>query len=226
MALFDRRFREIHHALSASFWNVKGDIQTISSWVEFLNQRLQEQEAVIDEQRRMLGEFRLQMGQDMADVKAQLRWMPKSREEIKEIVDLHYSMEVVGKVRDLSERLLTLEARSPNDGLKSQILALKERLEGLQKPQKVNFKEKLLKKISQNSKDYIKGIILGLIRKYEKIGALQLREMVVEEQGLCSKSSFYRLLEEIEEMDEIEILQKGKQNFYAAKTVTKHAAMK
>ena len=226
MALFDRRFREIHHALSASFWNVKGDIQTISSWVEFLNQRLQEQEAVIDEQRRMLGEFRLQMGQEMADVKAQLRWMPKSREEIKEIVDLHYSMEVVGKVRDLSERLLTLEARSPNDGLKSQILALKERLEGLQKPQKVNFKEKLLKKISQNSKDYIKGIILGLIRKYEKIGALQLREMVVEEQGLCSKSSFYRLLEEIEEMDEIEILQKGKQNFYAAKTVTKHAAMK
>jgi len=226
MVLFDRRFREIHHALSASFGNVKGDILNVSSWVEFLNQRLQEQELVIEEQRRWLYELRLQIGQDMADVKAQLRWMPKSREELKEIVDLHYSLEVVGKVRELSERLQSLEARSPNEELKSQILALKERLEGLPKPKKANFKEKLLKKISQNSKDYIKGIVLGMIRKYEKIGALQLREMVVEEQGLCSKSSFYRILEEIEEMDEIEILQKGRQNFYAAKGVAKHAALK
>ena len=51
------------------------------------------------------------------------------------------------------------------------------------------------------------------------MSALQLKEMVVEEQGLCSKSSFYRILEEIESLDEIVTIKKGKEKHYMAKKI-------
>lgn len=59
-------------------------------------------------------------------------------------------------------------------------------------------KDKLIKKVSQNSKEYIKKAILSLIKKYEKISGTQVKEIIVDEQNLCSRSSFYRLLDEIE----------------------------
>jgi len=43
--------------------------------------------------------------------------------------------------------------------------------------------------------------------------------MVVIEQGLCSKSSFYRILEEMELLEEIEVARRGKENFYLYKAV-------
>ena len=46
--------------------------------------------------------------------------------------------------------------------------------------------------------------------------------MVVEEQGLCSKSSFYRLLDEIEEEPEIGVMKKGKEKHYIAKIQKKN----
>jgi len=79
------------------------------------------------------------------------------------------------------------------------------------------LKEKILRRISRNSKDYIKGVIRGLIFKYGKISALQLRDIVVEEQGLCSKSSFYRLLDEVETDEGIVMEQEGKEKEYFAK---------
>ena len=87
---------------------------------------------------------------------------------------------------------------------------------------KATIKEKIIKRITKNSKDYIKSIILSYIKKYGKITALQLKEMVVEEQGLCSKSSFYRLLEELEEEPEIGVLKKGKEKHYIAKVEKKN----
>lgn len=56
-----------------------------------------------------------------------------------------------------------------------------------------------------------------MIHKYEKISAHQLREMIVEEQGLCSKSSFYRILEEIEELSDISTVWQGKEKSYLTK---------
>ena len=88
-----------------------------------------------------------------------------------------------------------------------------------------NLREKLLKKITKNSKDYLKNMLVSMIHKYEKISAHQLREMVVEEQGLCSKSSFYRILEEIEEISDISTVWEGKEKTYLVKvkaTLQKH----
>ena len=68
---------------------------------------------------------------------------------------------------------------------------LKSRLEKLEQ-KKAIIKEKIIKRITKNSKEYVKSIIISYIKKYGKISALQLKEMVVEEQGLCSKSSLRR----------------------------------
>ena len=60
-------------------------------------------------------------------------------------------------------------------------------------------------------------MILSYIKKYEKISAFQLREMVVEEQNLTSKSTFYRIMEEIESLGEISIIRQGKEKLYLVK---------
>jgi hypothetical protein len=63
----------------------------------------------------------------------------------------------------------------------------------------------------------VKSVILSYIKKYERISALQLKEIVVDEQNFCSKSSFYRLLEEIEELDDIGVVKQGKEKQYISK---------
>ena len=65
----------------------------------------------------------------------------------------------------------------------------------------------------------MKSVVLSYIKKYERISALQLKEIVVDEQNFCSKSSFYRLLEEIEALDEIGVIKQGKEKHYIAKSM-------
>ena len=77
-----------------------------------------------------------------------------------------------------------------------------------------NLKEKIFKKITRHSKDYVKSMLISLIKKYNKISGLNLREIVVEEQGIVSKSSFYRLLTEIEEDEGVNVVQEGKEKHY------------
>jgi len=74
-----------------------------------------------------------------------------------------------------------------------------------------NLREKILRKIIKSSKDHVKNLIKNLIIKYGQISALHLREIIVEEQGLCSKSSFYRILEELETDEDISVMHDKKE---------------
>ncbi|MDP7323438.1 MAG: hypothetical protein QF632_01605, partial [Candidatus Woesearchaeota archaeon] len=95
-------------------------------------------------------------------------------------------------------------------------------LEAQKSTSRASFKQRIIKKIQKSSKDYVKNLILNFIHKYEKISALKLREIVVEEQGLCSKSSFYRILEEIEEtQDDLSVLHQGKEKIFMSKLLRK-----
>jgi hypothetical protein len=76
------------------------------------------------------------------------------------------------------------------------------------------LKEKIFRKVTRHSKDYVRSMLLSLIKKYGKISGLNLREIVVEEQGILSKSSLYRLLNEIETDENIEVVQDGKEKHY------------
>ncbi|MCB9359539.1 hypothetical protein H6503_06425 [Candidatus Woesearchaeota archaeon] len=93
--------------------------------------------------------------------------------------------------------------------LKSNVTTLQEKTSTRQ-----SLKEKIFKKVTRHSKDYVKSYIMSLIKKHEKISGLSLREIVVEEQGIVSKSSFYRILTEIEEEEGIHVLHEGKEKHY------------
>ena len=92
----------------------------------------------------------------------------------------------------------------------------------IQPVERKTISKKIIKTIKRQSKDYVKHSILSLIQKYGKISALQLRDMVVDEQGLCSKSTFYRILEEIENSDEISVIKNRKEKKYLAKILSKN----
>ena len=66
------------------------------------------------------------------------------------------------------------------------------------------------------------GDVDSTIQKYESISSLKLREIVVEEQGLCSKSSFYRLLTELEDSGEVDVARQGTEKLYLSKLVKRH----
>lgn len=86
-----------------------------------------------------------------------------------------------------------------------------------------NLQRKILKKVQRNSKEYVKSILLSTITRYQQINGLQLKEMIVDEQGLVAKSSLYRLLNELEEESRISVSQDGKEKIYAINTDDKRA---
>jgi len=120
--------------------------------------------------------------------------------------------------RALDEKIDSLRERKPREKL-FEVGEIEQRLERLEQQKKAAVREKIVKRLTKNSKEYIKSLLVSYIRKYGQIGALQLKDMVVIEQGLCSKSSFYRILEEMELLEEIEVARRGKENFYLYKAV-------
>jgi len=122
-----------------------------------------------------------------------------NREEIGQMIDFHlpYS-QILKRIEEINQRLDKLESKQPE--------------------RKIALKERLLRKITKNSKEYIKSVIVGTIKKYGRISGPQLKEIVVDEQGICSKRSFYRLLAEIEQEQEIAAFSDGKEKNYFFKT--------
>ena len=200
--------------LKKSFTNVKKDTSNIFQWLNFLYKKNMQQDQMIRQ---------LQM---------EMSYMPKTREDIRRIIDDYYSFEsIMSKMRDLNLRVdelarMQAQSRQQPQAVEVQKEAPREvsvdfshiekRLEKLEQ-RKDSMKEKIIKKITRNSKEYVKSVMISYIRKYEKISALQLKEMVVDEQNFCSKSSFYRLLEEIEQMEEVGVMKAGKEKHYFSK---------
>lgn len=86
--------------------------------------------------------------------------------------------------------------------------------------QKSHFKEKILLNLAKNSKNYVKNNILNIMNKYGSINGAKIKEMIVEEEKLCSKSSFYRILAEIEkEYDNLTVVREGKDKIYSTQSV-------
>lgn len=200
--------------LKKSFTNVKKDTSNIFQWLNFLYKKNMQQDQMIRQ---------LQM---------EMSYMPKTREDIRRIIDDYYSFEsIMSKMRDLNFKVDELARMQAQSRQQPQVIEvqkeapgevsvdfshIEKRLEKLEQ-KKDSIKEKIIKKITRNSKEYVKSVMISYIRKYEKISALQLKEMVVDEQNFCSKSSFYRLLEEIEQLEEVGVMKAGKEKHYFSK---------
>ena len=205
----EKKLNQINEALKKSFSNVKKDTSNIFQWLNHFYRKSLEQEQMLK---------RLQM---------EISYMPRTREDIRKIIDDYYSFEtLMARMRDLNEKVDELsrrqvrpESHAPiQKEIHPDISYIEKRLEKLEQ-KKHSMKEKLIKRLARNSKDYVKSVIFSYIKKYERISALQLKEIVVDEQNFCSKSSFYRLLEEIEEMEEIGVVKHGKEKHYIAKAI-------
>ena len=237
-----KRDENLHQTIQNSFQGVKGDISKIFEWLNYLYHKTSQQEKFIHELQR------------------QVMYVPKTSEELKELMDSHYSITPLqNKVDRLTSKIDSLEqsnraiyslkyqieqiqsrieslAKSSNsiNHLIPQIDRINQKIEELNETQQflkdrleeynlkpeptnvppIHLKEKLIRKIARSSKEHIKNIIRTLIMKYGKISALQLRDILVEEQALCSKSTFYRLLEELEEDHDISVIHEKKEKKY------------
>ena len=207
----ERKLKQINDVVKRSFSNEKRDTTNIFQWLNHFYKKSIEQEQLIKQ------------------LQLELSYIPKTREEIRRIVDDYYSFEgIMAKIKELNYKvneiaiiqqekhvqpIPSLQKVPPPD-----ISYIEKRLERLEQ-KKLSLKEKIIKRLTSNSKEYIKSLIISYIKKYEKISALQLKEIVVDEQNFCSKSSFYRLLEEIEELDDIGVIKQGKEKHYISKAV-------
>jgi len=203
----DDQIARLDAKLVAAFDKVKRDNAAVYQWLNFFYDEANKQKAVNSHQQEAISEL-----------KSRLKEMPQplSRTEIKEMVDSFYDHEtLMERVQHISDKLDKIEES------KQKTPARRIVQQPAVRPVSA-FREKMVKKIARNSKDYIKSMVLSMIRKYGRISAMALREMIVDEQVLCSKSSFYRLLEEIEQEEGITSISSGREKVYVSE-LSKHA---
>lgn len=186
-------------AVRGSFDAVKRDTHALFQWVGFLYHKNQEQEHLI------------------ADLQAQVRYLPKTREELKQLIDMHYSIEpVLQKIEAMREKVHALEQSQHRlqQSVQAPVQQPIQRVYVAPEEKPKAARERLVQKLAKTSKEHVKSVIFNLIRKYGTVSALQLREIIVEEQGLASKSSFYRMLEELEQEGEVLVTRDKKEKKY------------
>ncbi len=209
-----QKLAEMDQSVAQSFAKVKQDADALYQWVSYLyqqNQQLADQNAAL---KRLAEEQKLALN----ELKVTVTHLPKTPNEIKQIVEQYYNFEpILQRIKHIEQKIELLEMRrGPSLRLEHDRPLEYERPSVSAKEPSTALKERLMRKLARNSKDYIKNLVLGLVHKYARMGALQLREIVVEEQGLCSKSTFYRILEEMEKEQSLQIVSDGKHTVYVA----------
>ena len=210
----EKKLIQMSHMVARSFSHVREDTNRIFQWLNYFYQRNKHQEQLITQ------------------LRTELAAMPRRPEDLKRIIEQHYSFDhILERIKILNEKVDAVASRQiqipkphslhepltraqPDKEQGQTLSGIQKRLTDLEEQRKATIREKVVQRVAKNSKDYVKSLVLSYIRKHGQISALQLKEMVVEDQGLCSKSSFYRLLEELEEHEAVGTLKEGKQKYY------------
>jgi len=205
MGWFNRRkdtelaaVQQVNQLVLSSFQKVRQDMFNVHEWLRYLYDQNLTQQKVIE------------------DLKMQLQMMPKSKEEVRDLIDEYYDHEkILNRIQAMEQEVQELR-KNPIQPIapvyQQPVLQHRES----SKPAH-HLRDKIIRNVTRNSKEYIKNLILQAMNKYEKISGLQLREIFVEEQGVVSRSSFYRLLNEIENQADITVIQDGKEKVYITK---------
>lgn len=204
----EQRLVELNKKISGSFILVKQDTELLFKWIDYLYKIIQNQQQTLDVLNQKINSINT--------IKP---------EDIKRMIDLYYAHplnNVVEHIKLIERKVDDFEKQKVShvqieQQRAVQVAAVQSAVQSVEQDKKLLLKNKFLKNFAKKSKDYIKNVLFSLIQKYGTISALQLREMVVEEQSLCSKSSFYRLLEELERDDEVVVGHKGKEKIYSPK---------
>lgn len=224
----DDKIAALDRALKDSFTRVRQDTDAFTQWIAHFQQQTARQQQLIEEQQHDLDDYEqeiLRQRQLVERLQTELRAVPKDAETIKRIIDAYYDFDaIIDRVRKIEEKLTRLEhLKAAPAPVVREILHEAAALPHVAPPTRAALRDKVIQRITRNSKEYLKGLIVNMITKYGKISALQLREMIVEEQGLASKSSFYRLLEELEDEAAIAVISAGKEKVLTTGGVKKAA---
>ncbi|HHE67657.1 MAG TPA: hypothetical protein ENL33_01155 [Candidatus Parcubacteria bacterium] len=200
-----KELAELHRYLKNSFQGVKQDTQNLFQWITHLHQKAQEQEALIRQlqQQNQHQEWRLHLLQNQPHPQ-DYRYLHQRLEQLNQKVD-----HLLERHHQHAQKL---------DEHHQKIDQFHQKLQSLEKPKR-SFKEKIIQTFSRNSKNYLKNLIFQYLEQHEKISALQLKDIIVDQQGLASKSTFYRLLSEIEESPQVTVIRDGKQKYFLLKKI-------
>jgi len=221
------KVEELDQALKSSFQKVRDDFEHVNLWLNyFYSQEAERQNLLTNLQHQLTHMPAAQPAEipEIPELNSALARLKSAEEKIEQLkVSVHSSQPVINKIAELNSKVNLVEqtGKSVFERLR-EISARVDKLEQNRTRSSINLREKIMKKVARKSKDYIKNVLLSTIGKYDEISALQLREMIVEEQGLCSKSTFYRILEEIEEEESVSMVAKGKEKVYLPKIVREH----
>jgi hypothetical protein len=161
-------------------------------------------------------DFRPELRGVRSEMLGELREMRSEiKDEIRRKVDAVSDEQkpVLERLRELAKKVDSLE-KKPVQAAPRQLKPRTSKEERIS-----NLRERIIKKVVRRSKDYVKNVLLKWIQKYERVPAMELREMLVEDQNLCSKSSFYRLLQELEDSGLVDVVSDGKEKIYLAKAL-------
>ena len=222
----DGKVEALDRTLKESFARVRQDTTAIYQWLAYFQQQTANQMQLIEAQQHDLddaADIIARHEQDIArqkqvieQLRTELRTMPKDPETIRKVIDAYYDFDdILERVRRIEDKLSRFEHTK---AVPAQIIReIRHEASALphipaESPSRtVALRDKIVQRITRNSKEYMKGLIMNMITKYGQISALQLREMMVEEQGLASKSSFYRFIEELEDEGSIVVVSSGKE---------------
>jgi hypothetical protein len=224
--LAESRISQMAFALQNSFQRVRNDMDNVNTWINYLYNLDSQRQALIEDIRSNVVHLstRVNSWHDNPGMDSVLDRLKAAEDRIEHLkVSVHSDRPVVNKITELNSKISLVEQNQKSIFERLKDIAVRvEKVELARSRTSLNLREKIVRKVAKHSKEYIKNLILSTIGKYEHIPALHLREMIVEEQGLCSKSTFYRLLEEIEVEEQVSMIARGKEKVYVPKIVKKH----
>ena len=182
--------QRFHSAVSNAFFRVKEDINQLFTWITFLNERTKTQESKLLD---LESKYAL-LSKQIDQLTAQLNSLSLNQKQ---------SQSQDPNLKPILERITSILDQLQNKQSKPISTAQAQERQRKKLKSELQAKERIAKRIVKHSKDYIKNLILNLLTRYPGSTAFQLKEIIVNEQALCSKSTFYRLLAELEKEGKI-----------------------
>jgi len=178
----EERWEYLDNSLTSAFGRIRQDTQNLFSWISYFHQHLTDHRAETHHLRQ------------------------KFEEQNKHIIYLH------NQVMELERKLEKIESKPVpqpqivhiSEPSSNQIRTEPEPIANLRRPR---FEEKVLSRIRTKKKPYIMQKILDTIGE-EGYSTKELERIIVEEQQLCGRTSFYAYIKELRLKKQISVKEK------------------
>ena len=208
----ERKLRNLHVQLISSFSKIKQDMAHTNQWIHFLyKQNLNMEDSLNNLSQKFDDAAQNSDTGKIMQLYSSFNEIQSKVSSLKSQVDNipHSNNSIISKIDALMARMDSISSRVDDIETKKPV--------SQKSTSKNNLQKVILKDLDKKSKDYISNFIFSLIKKYEKISASQLKRIVVDEQALCSRSTFYRILLELEDSDSLDLINTKKEKQYVFK---------